>query len=672
MTTRKFESMGRPTGPTMSSALLRGRPVRLGWLAAIGASSALGCLDARFDGTQVEYSTEALTGANLGGANLAGMNLGGANLGGANLAGMNMGGTNLGGANLGGANLGGANMGGNNLGGANLGGANLAGMNLGGANLGGANLAGTDLGASSLGGSTAMGTKLLGSTIAGTSLGPTNLLGADSGRNIHMRSSPPSGMLYSGEDQLTPKTDQCIVMGIGSTAFSKLLAQQTANTKISVALGQHRWGFSTRKGGPIALTAWEAVVWGDKTYCTFVLGAPPGTTWAGVAGFMKAVFRWQAPPTQSIEISGIEASASVDPTLSTAIDSYTGMMNTGGHFRAGRVGATSFIAGEMAFVTATTNNQTVQVDFSSWVMDSTKLGLVLGNVQSTPRPAYAESVYIAVDKGDGVVAIKIANADALKEPSAYVASSNQDLMGAYNVYLDGGTSRPIARRCGGALYLAYYFARYGETVPAGKCDAGLTWIDQSFARDYRSWTAVAGTTGPMNQYMALPLDATHPFQRSDDGSSWQTVLSETYVHMWEKNYDTTGPLVIDDQRSGNQIDSFYYPDGIWQTCSTCAGAHRNSKHFSKVKDGIVSLWFIGTNLKLYGVKDAQSGIGAVSIDGGADILVDFYKPTTTGNELLWSSPTLPAGKHTFKLRVTGTKSSKSTDTTVSVDRVDVW
>jgi hypothetical protein len=47
------------------------------------------------------------------------------------------------------------------------------------------------------------------------------------------------------------------------------------------------------------------------------------------------------------------------------------------------------------------------------------------------------------------------------------------------------------------------------------------------------------------------------------------------------------------------------------------------------------------------------GIGAVSIDGGSETNVDFYASTHEGNQLLWTSPTLPAGKHTFKLRVTG-------------------
>jgi len=84
-------------------------------------------------------------GANLGGANLWGADLGGADLGGANLWGADLGGADLWGANLRGANLRGADLWGANLRDANLGGANLRGANLRGANLGGANLGGANL-----------------------------------------------------------------------------------------------------------------------------------------------------------------------------------------------------------------------------------------------------------------------------------------------------------------------------------------------------------------------------------------------------------------------------------------------------------------------------------------------------------------------------------------------
>jgi len=470
--------------------------------------------------------TDAVIGTNLGGINLGGTNLGGTNLGGTNLGGINLGGTNLGGTNLGGTNLGGTNLGGTNLGGSNLGGSNLGGSNLGGTNLGGSNLGGSNLG----------GTNIGGNNLGGTNLGDTNLAGTDSGANIHNLTGTVGGMLYSREDQWLPKTGQCIVMGLGSTAFAKLLGQQSANAKISVALGKLPWGFANTAGGPVALSAWEAIVWGDKTYCSFVLGSPTSTSWAGMAGFIKAIFRWNAPPTQSMDISGIEASALYsapnDPTLNLGIATYTGMANAAAQFRAGKITEKNFVAGELPFVTATTNNQRVEVDFSAWVMDSTKLGLVLANVESTNKPTRAEAVYYATENADGTIAVGTWFADANGPPSG-MTDTNRDLDTAYNAWTHGTGPKPIPMRCSGALYLN---RNYLEPMPAGKCDNGLTWATNGPSM-YRFWSSVAGTTAPFNGYMTLPYSTVSPVLRPDVAGNYKTVLSETYIHMWDPAFD---------------------------------------------------------------------------------------------------------------------------------------
>src|SRR5947207_3327832 len=159
------------------------------------------------------------------------------------------------------------------------------------------------------------GNNLAGTNLAGTNLAGTNLAGTNSGVDIHGTGAGQS-MLYSGEDVWMPKTGQCIVLGIGSTAFAKLLGQQSANANVSIALGKLPWGFAKSKNGPVALSAWEAIVWGDKTYCTFVIVSPTNSTWTGVAGFEQSIFRWNPPPTQSMQISGIEESLKYDSTRS--------------------------------------------------------------------------------------------------------------------------------------------------------------------------------------------------------------------------------------------------------------------------------------------------------------------------------------------------------------------
>ena len=116
----------------------------------------------------------------------------------------------------------------------------------------------------------------------------------------------------------------------------------------------------------------------------------------------------------------------------------------------------------------------------------------------------------------------------------------------------------MPRRCGGALYLNYF---YGEPVPTGKCDDGLTWGNASSAAGSRKWSTVAGTTAPMNQYMLLPLDASTPLMRGDTADDLKTVLSETYVHTWDAASDpATGLTVVDDSVIGTGLNKFNYAD----------------------------------------------------------------------------------------------------------------
>jgi uncharacterized protein YjbI with pentapeptide repeats len=498
------------------------------------ASVALGCALHEPEEVLGERATP-MAGVNLAGTNLAGVNLAGTNLAGTNLGGPNLGGTNLAGTNLAGTNLAGTNFGGNNLGGANLASTNLAGTNLAGTNLAGTNLAGTNLAGTNLQGSNLAGTNLGGNALAGTNLTGSTLPGPASGQNVHALGGA-SGMLYSGEDRFLPKTAQCIVLGLGSTAFAKLLGQQRANATMHVALGKLPWGFASTPGGPMVLSAWEAVVWGDTTYCTFVLVSPPASAWSGVAGFVKSVFRWNAPTTQTLEVSGIDASAPYDPTLNTSVTSYSGMMNAAQVWQRGNLEAVAFVAGELAFASASTNNQSVTVDFASWARDKNKNALVLGNVETRNPPKYAESVYIAIDNGDGTVGILLDSAAALAVTMPPgMTDFAADLDEAYHAWKDDGGPKPIPRRCGGALFLQ---AEYGEPVPLGKCDNGLSWGSGRCIMGSKPWSSVTGiTTGP-NTYMQLtqPGGAYRRSRTSSCGDA-KPVLGETYVHMWDDAYD---------------------------------------------------------------------------------------------------------------------------------------
>ena len=98
---------------------------------------------------------------------------------------------------------------------------------------------------------------------------------------------------------------------------------------------------------------------------------------------------------------------------------------------------------------------------------------MLGNVQPVNPPTYAEALYIALDNGDGTVSVMLDDAASrAKVMPAGMTNSVVDLNAAYLAWQAGLGPKPIPRRCGGALFLNTWF---GEPVPAGKCDDGLTW-----------------------------------------------------------------------------------------------------------------------------------------------------------------------------------------------------
>ncbi len=128
---------------------------------------------------------------------------------------------------------------------------------------------------------------------------------------------------------------------------------------------------------------------------------------------------------------------------------------------------------------------------------------------------------------------------------------------------------------------------------------------------------------------------------------------------------------IDDSVMGSGQNEFDYV-GNWSHCTNCGVTlYDQSNSWDNTANDFVTVAFTGTQIKFYGVQDTAHGIGAVSIDGGAESNIDFYAPLRTGNVLLWTSPVLSAGSHIFRLRVTGTNNPSSTNTFVVPDRVDI-
>jgi hypothetical protein len=112
----------------------------------------------------------------------------------------------------------------------------------------------------------------------------------------------------------------------------------------------------------------------------------------------------------------------------------------------------------------------------------------------------------------------------------------------------------------------------------------------------------------------------------------------------------------------------YAPSGAWIS-STHASAHNGDYHAADIPDAYVEVVLPSTTqISWYGAVGPAGGIAAVSIDGGAETLVDTYAPTLAHNQLLYVSDLLTSGGHIVRVRVTNTKNPSSTGYTIVADR----
>jgi mannan endo-1,4-beta-mannosidase len=114
--------------------------------------------------------------------------------------------------------------------------------------------------------------------------------------------------------------------------------------------------------------------------------------------------------------------------------------------------------------------------------------------------------------------------------------------------------------------------------------------------------------------------------------------------------------------------------GGWQHCTNCnesgASYYNASQSWSSATGDTATLRFTGTRIGYYAVRAPHHGIAAVSVDGGAEVLVDLYATAKAGDALVWTSPQLASGTHTLRIRNTGTRNSAASGTVVTVDRAD--
>jgi methyl-accepting chemotaxis protein len=85
----------------------------------------------------------------------------------------------------------------------------------------------------------------------------------------------------------------------------------------------------------------------------------------------------------------------------------------------------------------------------------------------------------------------------------------------------------------------------------------------------------------------------------------------------------------------------------------------------------VELRFVGRKLRFTGCKDKQQGMAEVWVDGHEPTLIDFYSPDRA-HTMLWESPDLSPGEHTFHLVVSPKKNPQSRYFWVSLAKVEIF
>lgn len=173
-------------------------------------------------------------------------------------------------------------------------------------------------------------------------------------------------------------------------------------------------------------------------------------------------------------------------------------------------------------------------------------------------------------------------------------------------------------------------------------------------------------TGKEYTFSTKLAAGTHTYYfRTTDGTSDAVATALQYISV----APVTATVDVNDNTTGNADNQFEYT-GSWQYNPAAAGSYQSDNHFSSVQNDYVTYEFIGTKVRLYGAKDSDNGKLAVSIDGGAELIVDAYTATRQEIQLLYTSPALDNARHTLKVRVTGEKNASSSGTTVEIDKIN--
>ncbi|MCD9879953.1 RICIN domain-containing protein [Streptomyces guryensis] len=197
---------------------------------------------------------------------------------------------------------------------------------------------------------------------------------------------------------------------------------------------------------------------------------------------------------------------------------------------------------------------------------------------------------------------------------------------------------------------------------------GLNWTARL---DKPDGTVIASGSEPLTIPLGSRVTKPISFTAPSGGSRVYLVLSTT------KSGNTMFTDSVEYLNLGNtpnnvdDADTSVAYTGSWGHTSGETGPYAGTNSYSKAAGDTATLSFVGTGITLHAVTGPNHGIVGVSVDGGAESLVDEYSAARTGDVSIWTSPRLASGTHTIRVRVTGDQRSAATDHYGVVDRFEI-
>ena len=118
---------------------------------------------------------------------------------------------------------------------------------------------------------------------------------------------------------------------------------------------------------------------------------------------------------------------------------------------------------------------------------------------------------------------------------------------------------------------------------------------------------------------------------------------------------------INDGTVGTGTNQFEFVGSGWHHRPSGQPSYLGDDHYAKVPGSYYRVRFNGTYAKVYTAKGLGAGVAAISIDGGAERLVDLYAPSRQNQVLVYSSPNVVNAPHVIKVSVKGKKKTNATD-----------